>query len=59
MINRKLLGGTVVNQVLVQEPLDGASLGSHITQGMPCRDQLGMVLVQLVPEPSERSPSLQ
>lgn len=59
MFKSKLLGGTVVDEVLVQEPLDGASLGSHITQRMPCRDQLGVVLIQLVPETSERSPSLQ
>ena len=55
MIKSKLLGGTFVDEVLVQEPLDGASLGSHITQRMPCRDQFGVVLIQLVLETSERS----
>ncbi len=52
---RELLGGAAVDEFLVQEPFDGTSLGSNVMPGMPSRDQFGMVLVELVLEPSECS----
>ena len=59
MVGRELLRGVLVDESLVQEPLDGAALGSRITEGVPRRDQLGEALVELVLEPTERSPPLQ
>jgi hypothetical protein len=31
MVGRELLSGAVVNEALVQEPIDGASLGPNVT----------------------------
>ncbi len=55
VVGRELLSGVLVDEALVQEPFDGAALGSDVTQGVPGRDQLGKVLVELVLEPTERS----
>ncbi len=53
VVGRELLSGVLVDEALVQEPFDGAALSSDVTQGVPGRDQLGKVLVELagsVPE---------
>ena len=59
VVGRELLGGAVVDESLVKQPLDGPALGSNITQGMPRRNQFGVVFIELVLESSERSPPLQ
>ncbi len=59
MVGRELLRGAVVDESLVQQPLDGPTLGSNITQGVPRRNQFGVVFIDLVLESSERSPPLQ
>ena len=55
----ELLRGGVVDESLVKQPLDGPALASNIAQGMPRRDQFGVVFMDLVLESSERSPPLQ
>lgn len=59
VVGREPLRGAVVDEPLVEQPLDGPALGSNITQGMPCRNQVGVVFIQLVLESPERSPSIQ
>lgn len=41
VVGRELLRGVLVDESLVQEPIDGATLGSDVTEGVPVRDQLG------------------
>ena len=53
------LRGTVVDESLVAQPFDGSPLGSNITQGVPRRDQVGVVFVDQVLESSERPSPLQ
>ena len=59
VVGRELLRGARVDESLVKQPLDGPALGSNITQGVPRRDQFGVVLIDLVLESPERSPPLQ
>ncbi len=59
MVGRELLRGAVVDESLVEQPLDGPALGSNITQGVPRRNQFGVVFMDLVLESSERSSPLQ
>ena len=40
LVGRELLRGVLVDESLVQEPIDGATLGSDVTEGVPERDQL-------------------
>jgi len=58
VVGRELLSGVIRDEALVLEPVDGAALSSDVTQRVPRRDQLGKVLVELVLEPTERSPPL-
>jgi hypothetical protein len=51
--------GPVVDESLVQQPLDGSPLGSNITKRVPHRNQPGVVLIDLVLESSERSAPLE
>ncbi|MGH3480413.1 MAG: hypothetical protein ACRDQD_26710 [Nocardioidaceae bacterium] len=44
MVRREILDGDVVDEGLVEEPIDGAALGSSVTGGVRGRDQLGVVL---------------
>jgi len=55
VVGRELLSGVLVDEALIQKPIDGAVLGSKVTEGVPRRDQLGMVLIELVLEPAKRS----
>jgi len=50
----ELLRGVLVDELLVQQPLDGSALGSNVTQGVPRRNQLGVVFIDLGLESSER-----
>ena len=59
MVARELLRGAVVDESLVEQPLDGPALGSCITQGVPRRNQFGVVFIDLVLESSEGSSPLQ
>ncbi|MGH3431723.1 MAG: hypothetical protein ACRDQB_02690 [Thermocrispum sp.] len=54
MVGRELLRGAVVDESVVKQPLDSPALGSNITQGAPRRNQIGVVLIELVLESSER-----
>ncbi len=51
--------GSVFDEPVVAQPLDGSALGSNITQGVPRRDQFEVVLIELIVESSERSSSSQ
>lgn len=59
VVGRELLRGGVVDESLVKQPLDGPPLGSNVTQGVPRRDQVGVVFIDLVLESSEHSSPLQ
>lgn len=59
MTGHELLCGTVVDESLVGQPLDGPTLGSDIAQRVPRRGQIRMAFVELVLESPERSSSLQ
>jgi hypothetical protein len=54
-----VLRGVVVDESFLKQPLDGPALGSNITQGVPRRNQFGVVLVELVLESAEGSSPLQ
>ena len=59
VVSMELLDGVFFDQSLVSQPLDGSDPCLGITQGVPGRDQLGVSLVELVPEAPERAPSRQ
>jgi hypothetical protein len=59
VVGRELLRRAVVDESVVKQPLDGSALGSSIAQGVPRRDQFGVVFIEFVLESSERSPPLQ
>ena len=42
VVVRELLSGVLVDEALVQKPIDGAALGSDVPEGVPRRDQLGL-----------------
>ena len=54
MARREFFCGTIVDEFLVEKALHGPALSPDITQGMPRRDQFGVVLVELVLESPER-----
>ncbi len=58
MVAGELLGVVVVDESLVKQPLDGTALGSNVAQGVPRRNQFGVVFIDLVLEAPECSPSL-
>jgi hypothetical protein len=45
---RELLHGVIVDEPLVEQPLDGPSIRSSLPPGVPRRDEVWMVLVDLV-----------
>src|SRR5215469_44149 len=53
MLTQVPSAGVVIDQPLVEEPLDGAALRPRIPKRLPGRHQVGVLLVQLVLEPSE------
>lgn len=55
----ELVCGLLVDEPLVKQPLNRPALGANIPQGVPRRDQLGVVFIYLALESSEGSPSLQ
>ena len=59
VVGRELLCGCCVDESLVKQPLDGPALSSSITQGVPRRNQVGVVFIDLVLESSERSSPVQ
>ena len=59
VVGRELLCGCCVDESLVKQPLDGPLLSSSITQGVPRRNQVGVVFIDLVLESSERSSPVQ
>ena len=59
MVGHELLRSAVVDEFLVKQPLDRPTLSPNITQRMPCRNQFGVVFIDLILESSERSPTLQ
>lgn len=58
MFARALLCRLEVNESLVKEPVHGSAPGSNITQGVPRRDQVGVMFIDLVLESSKGSPRL-
>ena len=55
----ELFCGAGDDESLVKQVLDGAALGSSVTKGVPRRNQFGVVFVELIVEPPERSPPLE
>lgn len=51
------VGGGLVDEAFVEEPLDGAALGAYVLERVPARHELGVALVEPVLEPSECSAS--
>ncbi|MEO3938201.1 hypothetical protein V3N99_15795 [Dermatophilaceae bacterium Soc4.6] len=41
----ELVGGVLVDELFVEEPLDGAALGPDVLEGVPGRDEFGVALV--------------
>ncbi len=58
VVGCELVSSVVVDEAMVQEPFDGAALGSNVTQRVPGRDELWVVLIELVLETTERSTPL-
>ena len=54
MVGSEPVRGLVIDESLVEQPLDGSALGSNVTQGVPRRNQLGVVFIDLGLESSER-----
>ena len=50
----ELLGRAVIDELLVQQPVNGALVGSSIPEGVPRRDEVGMMVIDLGLEASER-----
>ena len=55
MVSLELSSGVVLDEFLIQQHLHSPPLGSSITQGVPSRDQFGVVFIDLVFEIKERS----
>ena len=54
VVGGELVSGVRVDETLVLQSVDGAALGADVPEGVPRRDQLGQVLIQLGLEPTER-----
>jgi hypothetical protein len=48
-------GCLVVDEGVVEEPFDGAALGVGVAVGVPGWQQVGVLLVEFVPEPAENA----
>ena len=59
MVERKLLRKVLVNESLVEQPLDGSALRSNTAKAVPRRDQFGMVFIEFVLESSKGAAPLQ
>ena len=57
LMNRCAAG--CLDESLVHQPLDSPDSGPGVTHPLPGRDQVGLMVVQLVLEPPERSLPLQ
>ena len=55
MVGGEVLSSVFVDELPLQEPVDGAALGAHVAEGMPVRDEIGEALVDLVLEPTKGS----
>ncbi|MDQ2756745.1 MAG: hypothetical protein M3Y71_09300 [Actinomycetota bacterium] len=44
----ELVGGVMVYEAFVEEPLDGAALGAYVLERVPARDELGVALMEPV-----------
>jgi hypothetical protein len=53
MLVEETRGHGVLDERVVGEPLDRAALGAYVAEGVPGRQQLRVLLVQLVLEPAE------
>ena len=56
MLRQVPLGLALVDQPLVEQPLDCAAPCPHITKPLIDRHQIRILLEQLIPEPAERTP---
>ena len=53
MGGQKAAGSIVIDERIVGQPLDGTALGANIAERVPRRQQIRILLVELVPEPAE------
>ena len=58
MVVEEAISGVLIDEPVVEQPLDGAALGAVVAEGVPDREQLGVLLVKLVLEPAEGAPAL-
>src|SRR2546430_16835213 len=58
MVGKEAVGGVIVDERVVLEPLHGAALGPGVSEGVPRRKQVGVFLMELVLGAAEGAPSL-
>ena len=58
MVGQEAARGVVIDQRVVDEPLDSAALGTYVAERVPRRQQLRVLVVEFILEPTERSPAL-
>lgn len=49
---QEAVGGLIVDERVVGQPLDRAAGGTGVEEGVPRREQAGMLLVEMIFEPS-------
>src|SRR3954467_12901796 len=59
MVGDELPSSVFSDQLLLEEPVDGAALGAHVAEAMPVRDEIGEILVDLFLEPAKGSSPFQ
>ena len=55
VVGRELPRCLLVDESLFGEPIDGSTLGTDITQGVPCPNQFRVVVIDQVLESPERT----
>lgn len=55
VVGGEVVGGSFGDESLVEEPSDCSALSAGDMEALPHRHQVRVLLVQLVPEPAERS----
>ncbi len=55
VVGRGLLRCLLVDEPLFREPIDGSTLGTDVTQGVPCPNQFWVVVIDQVFESPERT----
>lgn len=57
MIAQEMLAGRLIDEPLVQQLFHGSPLGPRVTEGLPHRHQIRVLLIKLVPESAKSSPT--